>query len=37
MQELLASPPLPRWDDYEEAASWSVNAKRILEAAGIPA
>lgn len=35
MKTLLASPPLPQWDAYEEAASWAVNAKRILEAAGI--
>jgi glycosyltransferase involved in cell wall biosynthesis len=35
MKQLLAAPPVPRWDDYEEAASWSVNAKRILETAGI--
>ena len=35
MRRLLASPPQARWDDYEAAASWSVNAQGVLRAAGL--
>jgi glycosyltransferase involved in cell wall biosynthesis len=34
MMQLLLSPPLPRWEDYEAISSWTTNANRILEAAG---
>lgn len=33
MAELLAAPPAPRWQEYEAAASWKVNAREILKAA----
>jgi glycosyltransferase involved in cell wall biosynthesis len=35
MKLLVESPPVPCWEDYENAASWALNARRILEAAGI--
>lgn len=35
MRQLLTTPPVPRWEDYEGAASWSANAKEILRAAGM--
>ena len=35
MRRLLAHPPQARWDDYEAAASWSVNAQGVLRAAGL--
>ena len=31
MKQLLTSPPAPDWEAYESAASWNVNALRILE------
>ena len=34
MQELIEVPMTSRWEDYEEAASWSLNAQRIIQAAG---
>ncbi len=35
MKQLLATTPAGRWADYEAAASWSVNAREILQAAGL--
>jgi glycosyltransferase involved in cell wall biosynthesis len=35
MKQLLSAPPSPRWEEYEAAASWAVNAKGVLEAAGL--
>ena len=35
MRQLLETPPPPRWDAYEEAASWPANARGVLEAAGL--
>jgi glycosyltransferase involved in cell wall biosynthesis len=35
MKQLLASPPSAQWEDYEASASWSVNARGVLEAAGL--
>jgi glycosyltransferase involved in cell wall biosynthesis len=37
MQQLLATPPLPRWADYEASASWAANAQGVLQAAGLEA
>jgi len=34
MRQLLSAPPTPRWDEYEASASWSVNARKILEMVG---
>lgn len=31
MKELLVSPPSSDWEAYKEAASWNLNAQRILE------
>ena len=31
IKELLARPPAPDWEAYENAASWNMNAQRILE------
>lgn len=33
MKNLIQKPPQPRWEQYEESASWNVNAQKILEAA----
>ena len=33
MQRLLASPLSPHWEDYEASASWTANAKGVLQAA----
>ena len=35
MKQLLSAPPSPRWEDYEAAASWAVNARGVLQAAGL--
>jgi glycosyltransferase involved in cell wall biosynthesis len=35
MKQLLSAPPSPRWEDYEAAASWAVNALGVLQAAGL--
>jgi len=35
MKVMLAEPPMPRWQEYEAAASWTVNAWEILKAAGL--
>jgi glycosyltransferase involved in cell wall biosynthesis len=35
MQSILAEPPVPRWQEYEDAASWTVNVREILKAAGL--
>lgn len=35
MKQLLSAPPPPRWEEYEAAASWAVNAKGVMEAAGL--
>jgi glycosyltransferase involved in cell wall biosynthesis len=35
MKQLLSAPPSPRWEEYEAAASWAVNARGVLEAAGL--
>lgn len=35
MRRLLNASPEPRWEDYEAAASWVTNARRILQAAGL--
>lgn len=37
MRLLMSSPPTPRWDEYEQVASWGANARGILEAMGCPA
>ena len=34
MNRMLVSPPQPRWQDYEDAVSWSVNARGVMLAAG---
>lgn len=34
MKDLLTTPPAPRWQDYEDAASWKINVREILKAAG---
>ena len=34
MKQLLSTPPSPRWEEYEAAASWAVNARGVLKAAG---
>lgn len=31
MRRLVSASPQARWDDYEAAASWSINAQRILD------
>jgi glycosyltransferase involved in cell wall biosynthesis len=36
MQRLLAGEPTPRWEEYDKAASWDVNARAVLQAAGFP-
>lgn len=33
IKTMLTSPLTPRWDEYEAAASWSTNAKILLQAA----
>jgi glycosyltransferase involved in cell wall biosynthesis len=35
MKTMLSSPPVPRWQEYEDAASWRVNVHEILKAAGL--
>jgi glycosyltransferase involved in cell wall biosynthesis len=35
MKQLLASPPLQHWDDYEASASWAANARGVMESAGL--
>jgi glycosyltransferase involved in cell wall biosynthesis len=35
MKQLLSAPPLPRWEEYEAVASWAVNAREVLQAAGL--
>ena len=35
MKQLLSAPPSPRWEDYEAVASWAVNARGVLQAAGM--
>ena len=35
MKQLLSAPPSPRWEAYEAAASWAVNARGVLQAAGL--
>ena len=37
LKQLLSTPTSPRWEDYEAAASWAVNASGILKAAGLEA
>lgn len=37
MQQLLLTPPQPRWQDYEAASAWDENARRVLAAAGLVA
>ena len=34
MRQLISIPVQPRWDDYEGAAAWEVNARKILETIG---
>jgi glycosyltransferase involved in cell wall biosynthesis len=34
MRGLIDATLQPRWDDYEAAAAWAVNARGVLEAAG---
>jgi hypothetical protein len=36
MRQLLTVPPHPRWEDYEDYASWGRNAAEILKAAHLP-
>ncbi len=36
MCRLVSTYPQAHWDDYEAAASWSVNARNLCEAAGLP-
>ena len=36
MRCLISAYPPARWEDYEAAASWSVNARSLCEAAGLP-
>jgi len=36
MQRLLAGEPTPRWEEYDKAASWDVNARAVLQAVGFP-
>ena len=36
MRQLLLSPPQPRWNEYEARAAWEVNARGVLETAGLP-
>ena len=36
MRLLISAYPQARWDDYEATASWSVNARNLCEAAGLP-
>ena len=35
MNQLLRHPPQPRWQAYEAEAAWDVNARGILNAAGL--
>ena len=35
MQQLMASPLSPHWEDYEATASWAANAQGVLQAAGL--
>jgi len=35
MRRMLESPPLPRWGEYEESASWAANARGVMLAAGL--
>jgi glycosyltransferase involved in cell wall biosynthesis len=35
MQRLLATPPSPGWEEYEDCASWALNARGVLQAAGL--
>ena len=37
MKKLLSTPPSPQWEAYEAVASWAVNAKGVLQAAGLEA
>jgi glycosyltransferase involved in cell wall biosynthesis len=34
MRRLIATPVKPRWDDYEGAAAWEINARKILAEIG---
>jgi hypothetical protein len=36
MCHLASKYPQAHWDDYEAAASWSMNARNLCEAAGLP-
>jgi hypothetical protein len=36
MCHLASTHPQAHWDDYEAGASWSVNARNLCEAAGLP-
>jgi glycosyltransferase involved in cell wall biosynthesis len=36
MCRLVSAYPQAHWDDYEAAASWSVNVRNLCEAAGLP-
>jgi len=36
IRQLLHDEITPDWDAYEAAASWDLNAKRVLDAAGFP-
>lgn len=35
MRDLIASPPRPRWEEYEAASAWGTNALGVLQAAGL--
>lgn len=35
MKAMLSQPPVPRWQEYEDTASWTVNVREILKAAGL--
>jgi glycosyltransferase involved in cell wall biosynthesis len=35
MKQLLTAPPSPQWEEYEASASWAVNARGVLQAAGL--
>lgn len=35
MRSLMASPPPPRWEEYEAASAWGTNALGVLQAAGL--
>jgi glycosyltransferase involved in cell wall biosynthesis len=35
MEQLFSAPPVPHWEDYEDAASWAANAQGVLQAAGL--